>query len=311
MKKVAKNFPAKIILFGEYSIIIGSQALAIPYHNFCGHLACNEINNEDNESDESRPQTLLGFYQFLSANSALAQELDLPRLYEDLQQHHLYFDSTIPEGYGLGSSGALCAAIWDGYGRCIENDSLLRSKKRFGMMEAFFHGKSSGLDPLVSYIDTPILMKSEELILPATMPAVSADDYQLFLINTQRKKSTGHYVKLFLERYSQDANFKKECDSILIPTNNALIESFLAATKDGAHERFCDLFFKLSSFQINYFDAMILPEFKALWEQGLKTQNYALKLCGSGGGGLLLGVAPATRRQFIPKEALMLNPIAL
>ena len=35
---------------------------------------------------------------------------------------------------------------------------------------------------------------------------------------------------------------------------------------------------------------MIPPLFKELWERGLDSDDFYLKLCGAGGGGFLLGV---------------------
>ena len=83
----------------------------------------------------------------------------------------LYFDSSIPKGYGVGSSGALVAAIYDCYAlnkiTVLENltrQKLLKLKSVFSEMESFFHGKSSGLDPLNSYLSLPILISSNNNI---------------------------------------------------------------------------------------------------------------------------------------------------
>ena len=80
----------------------------------------------------------------------------------------MYFDSSIPQGYGVGSSGALVAAIYDKYAHdkitVLENltrEKLLKLKTIFSEMESFFHGKSSGLDPLNSYLSIPILINSK------------------------------------------------------------------------------------------------------------------------------------------------------
>ena len=77
--------------------------------------------------------------------------------------HGMFFDSSIPQGYGVGSSGALVAAIYDKYAQnkitVLENltrEKLLQLKSIFSEMESFFHGKSSGLDPLNSYLSIPI-----------------------------------------------------------------------------------------------------------------------------------------------------------
>ncbi len=36
---------------------------------------------------------------------------------------------------------------------------------------------------------------------------------------------------------------------------------------------------------------MIPGSFRALWEKGLDSPDYQLKLCGAGGGGFLMGIA--------------------
>jgi mevalonate kinase len=89
----------------------------------------------------------------------------------------MYFDSSIPQGYGIGSSGALVAAIYDQYATdkitVLENltqEKLLKLKKIFGRMESYFHGTSSGLDPLNSYLSIPILINSAESIEATGIP---------------------------------------------------------------------------------------------------------------------------------------------
>jgi mevalonate kinase len=54
----------------------------------------------------------------------------------------------VPQGYGVGSSGALVAAIYDRYAQdkitVLENltrEKLLQLKNIFSQMESFFHGK--------------------------------------------------------------------------------------------------------------------------------------------------------------------------
>lgn len=93
----------------------------------------------------------------------------------------MYFDSSIPQGYGVGSSGALVAAIYDKYANdkitVLENltrEKLLQLKTIFGQMESFFHGKSSGLDPLNSYLSIPILINSKDNIEATGIPSQSA-----------------------------------------------------------------------------------------------------------------------------------------
>jgi len=47
----------------------------------------------------------------------------------------------------------------------------------------------------------------------------------------------------------------------------------------------------LSALVFKYFKPMIPLEFHGLWKKGLETNSYYLKLCGSGGGGYMLGFA--------------------
>jgi mevalonate kinase len=48
-------------------------------------------------------------------------------------------------------------------------------------------------------------------------------------------------------------------------------------------------FGKISELQYIHLKKMIPIEFHVLWEEGLKSKDYYLKLCGSGGGGYILG----------------------
>ncbi|MCK5637881.1 MAG: mevalonate kinase, partial [Flavobacteriaceae bacterium] len=45
----------------------------------------------------------------------------------------------------------------------------------------------------------------------------------------------------------------------------------------------------LSRVVLKHFKPMIPNSFHQLWQEGLETNDYYLKLCGSGGGGYILG----------------------
>jgi mevalonate kinase len=45
----------------------------------------------------------------------------------------------------------------------------------------------------------------------------------------------------------------------------------------------------LSHLQFASFEEMIPPNIRAIWAHGLETREFALKLCGAGGGGFFLG----------------------
>ena len=107
-------FYSKILLFGEYGIIEDSKGLSIPYNFYKGTLKVSE--NPSNEAVKSN-ESLSKFASYLSQMQKDMPELvsfDLATLKSDVADG-MYFDSSIPQGYGVGSSGALVAAIYDKY----------------------------------------------------------------------------------------------------------------------------------------------------------------------------------------------------
>ena len=148
-------FYSKILLFGEYGIIKDSKGLSIPYNFYKGALKSDH--NPSAESLESN--TILSQYLiYLKTLDNAVVQFNFEQMQKDIS-NGMYFDSSIPQGYGVGSSGALVAAIYDKYATekvtVLENLTrvkLLKLKTIFAQMESFFHGKSSGLDPLNSYL---------------------------------------------------------------------------------------------------------------------------------------------------------------
>ena len=206
-------FYSKILLFGEYGIIKDSKGLSIPYSFYKGALKKDQ--NPDHAAIDSN-LNLRKFVQYLSTLDRSLVTFNLDQLQNDVNGG-MYFDSSIPQGYGVGSSGALVAALYDKYAQdkitVLENltrEKLLKLKAIFSGMESFFHGKSSGLDPLNDFL-------------------------------------------------------------------NGDVKSLFSNTK------------QLSKVVLNHFKPMIPKQFHAIWKKGIETNDYYLKLCGSGGGGYILG----------------------
>ena len=162
------SYFAKILLFGEYGIIRDTMGLSIPYRNFWGNLS---LPTKDSNKHHSRSNDeLKKFYnhlQELEIKGSLIASLRLKEFNEDLQ-NGLYFESTIPQGYGVGSSGALVAAIYDRYSnnqlsldKNLSPVSIQKVKECLGQMESYFHGKSSGIDPTLCYLQLPLLIRSK------------------------------------------------------------------------------------------------------------------------------------------------------
>ncbi len=298
--KDCRDFYSKILLFGEYSVICNSMGLTIPYNKYSGKLQKND--NLDEELQRSS-ESLHGFYEYLlklSEQNELMVSLNLSGFKNDLE-NNLYFNSNIPQGYGVGSSGAICAATYDRY--CIHkliingSKSLAELKQVFAQMESYFHGVSSGLDPLNSYLKKPLLIHDKETIELIEKPkGLNSDKLVTFLVDTRISGETEHLVNLFFNK-CRYYRFYKEIKNKLIPLNNKCITLYMNGDLNG----FLTEVKKLSMFFYEHFKPMIPLSFRELWEKGISGSTYTLKLCGSGGGGFLLGFTrdfEATKKEF-------------
>jgi len=284
-------FYSKILLFGEYGIIKDSKGLSIPYNFYNGALKIDEHKTINTKKSNDG---LLRFAKYLETLQNEKPELvtfDIEALKADVAKG-LYFDSSIPQGYGVGSSGALVAAIYDKYANSkitvLENltrDKLLQLKAIFGDMESFFHGKSSGLDPLNSYLSLPILINSKDNIEPAGIPSQTEDGKgAVFLLDSGSTGETAPMVQIFMENMKQEG-FRSMVKDQFIKHTDACVHDFL---KGDVTSLFGNVK-QLSKVVLDNFKPMIPKQFHTLWKKGIDTNAYYLKLCGSGGGGYMLG----------------------
>ena len=237
------------------------------------------------EGDDPAPGILNKIIGFLEKND-FPFELDLDRFKKDVAQGW-HFNSTIPFGYGVGSSGSLTAGIYDRYVKEKAVD-LLALKKELGSIESFFHGASSGIDPLICYLNQSVMLRGKtDLELAENIP-----DYRgsFFLVDTGISRKTAPLVNIFLEK-SKDPNYRNLCDAELIPAVDEAIAAFLAADFALLYEQWHEISF----FQYKYFQEMIPESFRQVWLDGLAGSDYKLKLCGAGGGGFILGIGDSQK----------------
>ena len=281
-------FYSKILLFGEYGIIKDSKGLSIPYNFYNGAL---KTDNDLSETTKKSNECLRRFSEYLENIDSKLVKFDLVALKKDID-NGMYFDSSIPQGYGVGSSGALVAAIYDKYAfnkiTVLENltrDKLIKLKYIFSEMESFFHGKSSGLDPLNSYLSIPILINSKDNIEATGIPAQQSNGKgAVFLLDSGVVGETAPMVSIFMENMKQKG-FRSMLKNEFIKLTDSCVEDFL---KGDIKSLFSNTK-QLSKVVLNHFKPMIPAQFHELWKKGLDTNDYYLKLCGSGGGGYILG----------------------
>ena len=277
MKKF-KSFPSKILLFGEHIINKGANGLATAFYSYKCRLSFSKT---DKSLKESKPVLDL-IYDQISNNSTLSNLFDLERFQTDIN-NALFINMDIPIGYGLGSSGAICASIYHEYA-LIKNNNPLTLKTILGEMEGAFHGKSSGLDPLVSYLGKSVLVtKDKTEINEFYLSEIS--EFQTFLIDTKQPRKTAPLVNLFLETYKNNKDFAFQVDNNIIPLTNDIINDFLSNNLKETYSKIA----QLSKLHLENFKFLILDKHLSIWENALNNKDFFLKICGAGGGGFMLG----------------------
>ncbi len=264
LMKIARRFPAKVLLVGEYTVLDGSAFLTLPLSSMSMEWQLGDFSAVSSSLD--------GFFGFL--RRCQFDRIDLLRFERELAEGW-YLSSTIVQGYGLGSSGAVCAAVYHRYAldSCSDPGTL---RQVFAQMESYFHGSSSGLDPLVSYlqrivcsIDGELMIRGEEMF----------GDLGLFLLDSNMPRKTDLLVELYRREIRQKAR-------PLAKLVNGFVKAFLDHNSPAVREHFR----RISELQFDLFQAMIPPHIQALWLEGLNSDDYYIKLCGAGGGGYFLGL---------------------
>tara|TARA_B100000945_G_C20402927_1_gene608368 strand:- start:624 stop:1550 length:927 start_codon:yes stop_codon:yes gene_type:complete len=280
-------FFSKILLFGEYGILKNSKAISIPYNKYQGNLEFGDLTNNDVKKSN---KSISNFFNFLKKSNqknnfnSIQFEMDIKR--------GLFFKSSIPIGYGLGSSGALVSAVYNQYffnkieiSEDISSNKLIKLKEVFSEIESYFHEKSSGIDPLNSYIGFPILIESKDEIKIFKLPFQDTKSNRgLFIIDSGKPAETGNLIKIFLDSFKDNYfsdNFQKK---FILPTNHC-VDSLIKSE----FNLFSKNFMTLSQFVMQKLNPMIPSVLNKIWKRGLNTGSYYLKLCGSGGGGYLIG----------------------
>jgi mevalonate kinase len=274
-----KNFYSRLLLFGEYAQLYGSNSLAMPLDLYSGELGFT--GKEDKRALASN-KILSEYFQFLKKNKDKFQFLNIDSFENDINEG-LFFSSTIPQNYGLGSSGALVAAVFDRYHYYGSGKNLQELRIMFANLESWFRGKNLGIDSLVSYMNHPIVFKNNIAeIVPLNQ--VSDDDFKIFLVDTGQESSTGFQTRSFQQILKNKMSYYLFLENY-IPYINSAITFFL----ENNLLNFSTVLADMVDFQYKFFK-ILFPSFtRELIREGLDKGAYLLKLCGAGGGGFLLG----------------------
>lgn len=258
-----RAYPAKVLLFGEHTVLRGGSGLAVPYPRFA--LRWKHGTPDRRLIDLAEGLEEPNWWRYLDLTT-----------FRQAVTNGWFLEGNIPLGYGLGSSGAVCAAIFDRFRVSDYYPATEALRRTLAKLEGHFHGESSGTDPLVSYLDQPVLLgdgSPREVLLP--------DNWQrnFFLYDTGKERQATPFIRTFTERYDggEGPTIKRDW--------TAAADAAVSALIDGDRSTLKQRFREISTYQLAHFSDFIPESLHDRWQ----TDAYALKLCGAGGGGMMLG----------------------
>lgn len=303
MQENRSAFPGKLLLFGEHVVVQGAQALAVPLPEL--HAAW-EFSADAAAEGNAAFYEWADYLETVQEAGNLGSRLDLDRFRKDIG-NGLVFRSNIPKGYGVGSSGALCAALYARYASAplpaTEESAYPELKFILGKIESFFHGSSSGADPLVSYVDRPLLFDHGGIVRQVKLKGAGA---HFFLLDTGKPRQTGPLVRAF-QQWCANEFFHSSVLAELVPATENAIQCLIS----GDLVQLVEEFRRISYFQYRYMQEFIQPSsWQEIWLDALSDEVHALKLCGAGGGGFVLGLSRdvgVTRTRYAGRMPLFLS----
>ena len=171
-------------------------------------------------------------------------------------------------------------------------------------MESFFHGTSSGIDPLICYMNIPLLINSKNDIDTVGLPQETDGKGAIFLINSGIPGKTGPMVQTFFEKMKNEG-FRKTMRREFKKYNDACIDAFVKGKTEPLFSNLKDL----STWAFVHFRPMIPSRLLNAWENGIQSNDYYLKLCGSGGGGYVLGFTKDFEKAKTALADFQLEPV--
>ena len=261
------SYPSKLLLFGEYLILNQGSALSIPYSTYSLEVTSK---SENNLLDEVIEQLFFHAKQKSEFKNRIFEHT-LEKF-----QKEISLVSNIPQGYGIGSSGAIVAFFYDYFIEKKESD-LFQLKFELALLEDFFHSKSSGVDPLTSYLNQGIVIKSNEIFKFKIDPDFLS---KFDLIDSNKNRIAKDAISKYHHWQSSSENKVRLEESIKI--NNQIVSEVFE------NKYPLELIKCLSQWQFENWKFLIPNAIQDEWEAGLRSGSFFYKLCGAGDGGFFL-----------------------
>ncbi len=260
-----KKYPAKVLLFGEYTVLFGGSALAIPYPTYSAQWRYDTVLS-------TATQELLDHLRTIASD--LHANVNLTLL-EEAVMSGLYFNSNIPQGMGLGSSAALSAAVYDLVSVEVP-ESMEDIRSDLAMIEGLYHGKSSGLDALVSFLSAPIELWDGRVKICKSF----VSPMYIYLVSSGEGRSADGLITWYKDQLLKD-QFRDKMKALAEASTKAIqhfIEGDLELPDISG----------ISDMQWKYLRPLISDRIVPAWEEASLSDGVSMKICGAGGGGYYL-----------------------
>ena len=268
---MSRIYPSKLLLFGEYTVLNGSQALAVPLTHWNGKWT------QYGHPVHKEASPLYAYVDWLKSND-LISTATVAHIISDAEEGWAYM-ADIPVGYGLGSSGAYVAALYDRYITKENSASPSSALTMLSKMEAYFHGSSSGMDPMISYSGEALYKNDHGGLQPVQDPGWP-EGFRIYLLDSHQERLTGPLVQTYKE-YLKESDFKFKVEHELIPFVDHAIHFYM----NGSGQMLEECVNMISQFQREHFSMMIPDPVKDQWDDLIEIPGVYVKFCGAGGGG--------------------------
>ncbi len=252
------------------------------------------IEGESKTIEEDAP--ILAYVDWLKKNDIISAA-SAAHIINDAEEGWTY-EADIPIGYGLGSSGAFVAALYDRYITKENSASPLSDLMMLSRMEGYFHGSSSGMDPMVSFTAEAVY-KNEGGVFQSVKDPGWPEGFQVYLLDSGVERSTGPLVQIYKELL-RDPDFKLKIERDLVPIVEHAIHFYLS----GSGQMLEDCLNIISQFQREHFSMLIPDLVKDRWDELTEIPGVYVKFCGAGGGGYFQVISTNKNKIDLPNSLI-------
>lgn len=271
------TLPAKWVLTGEHSVLVGATAVALPHPSLSLTL-------------EFTPDpSLRSLVYHPEHTQEILSQLISELVQTELPSGRLSLMSQIPIGAGMGSSAALCVAItqWLAPVLGLARDQIIEFATQ---LEHKFHGKSSGMDVAVIASQMPIAFRRAQGL--SGIQKLEVSNLPRFTFHDTGTRSRTRDCIEKVEKYRRDdPQAAQASDQRMGQASLIAVDGLRKFHSGEKHEALELLKRAIVDAQACFYDWGLVPQEAKQLEHELYAQGaLAVKLTGAGGGGMMIAL---------------------